>query len=53
MTRIVAVCGALPNNRYSQSEITDAFAELCLPEGSDRRLLDRLHAASSTTSARC
>ncbi|MER5422001.1 type III polyketide synthase [Streptosporangium roseum] len=43
MTRIAAVCGALPPNRHSQAEITDAFARLCLPEGADRRLLERLH----------
>ncbi|GAA3101532.1 type III polyketide synthase [Streptosporangium carneum] len=46
MTRIAAVRGALPPNRHSQAEITDAFARLCLPEGADRRLLDRLHAGA-------
>lgn len=46
MTRIAAVRGALPPNRHSQAEITDAFARLCLPEGADRRLLDRLHASA-------
>jgi alkylresorcinol/alkylpyrone synthase len=46
MTRIVAVHGVVPPNRYSQSEITDAFARTCLPEGTDRRLLDRLHASA-------
>ncbi|GII79189.1 polyketide synthase-like Pks10 [Sphaerisporangium rufum] len=46
MTQIAAVRGALPPNRYPQSEITDAFAGMCLPEGADRRLLDRLHASA-------
>jgi alkylresorcinol/alkylpyrone synthase len=46
MTRIAAVRGALPPNRYSQAEITDAFARTCLPDGADRRLLDRLHASA-------
>lgn len=50
MTRIAAVRGALPPNRYPQSEITDAFARLCLPEGADRRLLDRLHAGARVRS---
>ncbi|RBQ18977.1 type III polyketide synthase [Spongiactinospora rosea] len=46
MPRITAVRGALPPNRYPQDEITDAFADLCLPEGGDRRLLRRLHASA-------
>ncbi|WP_433238458.1 type III polyketide synthase [Streptosporangium sp. CA-135522] len=50
MTRIAAVHGALPPNRHSQAEITDAFARICLPEGADRRLLDRLHAAAGVES---
>jgi alkylresorcinol/alkylpyrone synthase len=51
MTRIAAVRGVLPPNRYSQAEITDGIARMCLPEGADRRLLDRLH-ASAHVSAR-
>lgn len=46
MTRIAAVRGALPPHRYAQSEITDALARACLPEGSSRRLLDRLHTSA-------
>jgi alkylresorcinol/alkylpyrone synthase len=46
MTRIAAVRGALPRNRYSQAEVTDMAVHLCLPEGADRRLLDRLHAGA-------
>ncbi|MEU8848087.1 3-oxoacyl-[acyl-carrier-protein] synthase III C-terminal domain-containing protein [Streptomyces sp. NPDC048564] len=43
MTRIVAVHGALAPHRRTQPEITDMVARTCLPEGSDRRVLDRLH----------
>ncbi|MBB2915275.1 alkylresorcinol/alkylpyrone synthase [Streptosporangium becharense] len=50
MTRIAAVRGALPPNRYLQAEITDAFARACLPEGADRRLLDRLHSSAKVGS---
>ncbi|GAA3447363.1 stilbene synthase [Planomonospora venezuelensis] len=46
MSRIAAVQGALPPNRYSQDEIADAFARMCLPEGSGRALLDRLYAGA-------
>ncbi|GAA4220495.1 alkylresorcinol/alkylpyrone synthase [Streptosporangium album] len=46
MTRIAAVRGALPPNRHSQAEITDAFARVCLPEDASRRLLDRLHVSA-------
>jgi alkylresorcinol/alkylpyrone synthase len=46
MTRIVAVAPVLPPHRYAQQTLTDAFAELVLPEGTDRRVLDRLHAAT-------
>ncbi|MDH2430191.1 3-oxoacyl-[acyl-carrier-protein] synthase III C-terminal domain-containing protein [Sphaerisporangium sp. TRM90804] len=45
MTRIAAVRGAVPPNRHPQSEITDAFAQICLPEGADQRLLRRLHSS--------
>ncbi|MFI9594903.1 type III polyketide synthase [Nonomuraea sp. NPDC052265] len=43
MTRISAVRCAFPPHRYRQSELTDMAARLCLPDGADRRLLDRLH----------
>ncbi|MBG0832953.1 type III polyketide synthase [Planomonospora sp. ID67723] len=46
MSRIAAVRGALPPNRYSQDEIADAFARMCLPEGTGRALLDRLYAGA-------
>jgi alkylresorcinol/alkylpyrone synthase len=44
MTRIAAVQAALPPNRYAQDELTDAFAEICLPDGKGRAVLRRLHA---------
>ncbi|MFE5141354.1 type III polyketide synthase [Streptomyces fagopyri] len=43
MTRIAAVHGVLAPHRRTQSEITDMVARTCLPEGTDRRVLDRLH----------
>ncbi|WP_329034786.1 type III polyketide synthase [Streptomyces sp. NBC_00178] len=44
MTRIAAVHGVLPPYRHTQAEITDMTARACLPQGADRRLLDRVHA---------
>ncbi|MEU4602078.1 3-oxoacyl-[acyl-carrier-protein] synthase III C-terminal domain-containing protein [Kribbella sp. NPDC023972] len=44
MTRIAAVRPALPPYRYPQSDLTDAFASICLPDGSGTALLRRLHA---------
>ncbi|WP_155342887.1 type III polyketide synthase [Acrocarpospora pleiomorpha] len=41
MSRIAAVYGVVPPNRYPQAEITDAVARMC--PGADRRVLDRLH----------
>jgi alkylresorcinol/alkylpyrone synthase len=46
MSLIVSVAPALPPHRYPQEEITDRFAELVLPEGTDRRVLDRFHQAA-------
>ena len=46
MSRIAAVHPVLPPNRYSQREITETFAEVCLgPEGR-RQLLQRLHSSA-------
>ncbi|MFC4502883.1 MULTISPECIES: type III polyketide synthase [Streptomyces] len=50
MTRIVAVHGALAPHRRTQSEITDMVARTCLPEGTDRRVLDRLHRSARVRS---
>ena len=46
MTRIVAIHGALPEQHYQQSDITTAFADMCLPPDRDRGVLERLHATS-------
>jgi alkylresorcinol/alkylpyrone synthase len=46
MSLIVSVAPALPPHRYAQQEITDRFAELVLPAGTDRRMLDRFHSAA-------
>jgi len=40
---VAGVCPVLPDHRYPQDEITEAFAQLCLGESSRRRLLHRLH----------
>ncbi|MEU9882006.1 type III polyketide synthase [Streptomyces phaeochromogenes] len=50
MTRIAAVHGALAPHRRTQSEITDIVARTCLPEGTDRRVLDRLHRSAKVRS---
>ncbi|MET4926332.1 3-oxoacyl-[acyl-carrier-protein] synthase III C-terminal domain-containing protein [Streptomyces sp. PSRA5] len=50
MTRIAAVHGVLAPYRHTQSEITDMVARTCLPAGTDRRLLDRLHASARVRS---
>lgn len=46
MTRIAAVHGVLAPHRHAQHEITDMVARVCLPDGTDRRVLDRLHHSS-------
>lgn len=40
---ILSVRGALPRHRYSQEEITDAFATVISRGGMDERLMRRLH----------
>ncbi|MEV0371316.1 3-oxoacyl-[acyl-carrier-protein] synthase III C-terminal domain-containing protein [Streptomyces sp. NPDC050636] len=49
MTRIAAVHGVLAPHRHSQREITDMVARTCLPRGTDRRVLDRLHHRAQVT----
>jgi alkylresorcinol/alkylpyrone synthase len=44
--RVVGVRTVHPVHRYSQGEITEAFARSCRVEGADRQVLDRLHAAT-------
>ncbi|MET8176726.1 type III polyketide synthase [Streptomyces clavifer] len=43
MTRIAAVHGVLPPHRHTQQAVTDMVARTCLPAGTDRRVLDRIH----------
>ncbi|MFF2998717.1 type III polyketide synthase [Streptomyces sp. NPDC057950] len=50
MTRIAAVHGVLAPHRRTQSEITDMVARTCLPKGTDRRVLDRLHRSAKVRS---
>ncbi|MGW1817482.1 type III polyketide synthase [Streptomyces sp. NPDC002125] len=50
MTRIAAVHGVLPPHRHSQRAVTDMVARTCLPDGADRRVLDRLHANAGVRS---
>ncbi len=49
MTRIAAVHPVLPRHRYTQAEITEKFAGLCLPDVDRRALLDRLHNSASVS----
>ncbi|MFB9517049.1 type III polyketide synthase [Streptomyces purpureus] len=44
MTRVLAVSAVFPPHRHPQREITEAIAR-CLPPGSDRALLRRVHAS--------
>src|SRR5688572_28330407 len=46
MSRIASVAPVLPEHRYDQATITAAFAQLVLPDPADRRVLERLHAAT-------
>ena len=41
--QILSVRGALPEHRYSQDEITDAFADVVAQGGADEQLLRRFH----------
>jgi alkylresorcinol/alkylpyrone synthase len=47
VTTIVAARGALPEHRYSQDEITEAFAEIVLTDQSRRPVLERLHRSTT------
>lgn len=46
VTTVAAVHGALPRHRYPQSQLTELFAELCLPTESSRAVARRLHASA-------
>jgi alkylresorcinol/alkylpyrone synthase len=49
VTRIAAVHGVLPPHQYSQAEITERFADLCLSSNDKRALLRRLHSSAAVT----
>jgi alkylresorcinol/alkylpyrone synthase len=44
MSRIASVAGVLPEHRYTQTEVTAAFADVLGAHGVDRALLERIHA---------
>ncbi|SDP63314.1 isopalmitoylresorcinol synthase [Pedococcus dokdonensis] len=44
MSRIVSVAGVLPEHRYAQAQVTEAFASVLGAHGVDRLLLERIHA---------
>lgn len=46
MSRIAAVSAVLPPHTYPQTLITEAFADLVLPRGNGRVVLERLHEAT-------
>ncbi len=47
MTRLISVAPVLPEHRYSQAEITEAFLEVCLDGGvGSAALVRRLHASA-------
>lgn len=46
MTTLAAVQGVLPTHRYPQSEVTEAFADMCLAPEASRALVRRLHTAA-------
>jgi alkylresorcinol/alkylpyrone synthase len=43
VTTVAAVRGVLPPNRYPQEQLTELFAEMCLPDTDSRALVHRLH----------
>lgn len=43
VTSVAAVHGVLPPHRYDQSELTELFARLCLPDDRSKAVATRLH----------
>lgn len=43
MTTLAAVHGVVPAFRYPQRQLTEAFGDLCLPDGASRTVLERFH----------
>jgi alkylresorcinol/alkylpyrone synthase len=50
VTTILAARGALPEHRYSQHEITQAFADIVLTDAGRRSTLERLHRSTTIES---
>ena len=50
MMQIRAVRGCLPEHRYSQAEITEAFGRVVLGEGADQGVLRRFHGNAGVSS---
>jgi alkylresorcinol/alkylpyrone synthase len=44
LTQILSVRGALPEYRYPQAQVTAAFADVLSATGTDRAVLERIHA---------
>ncbi|ONH29151.1 type III polyketide synthase [Pseudofrankia asymbiotica] len=45
-TTIASVRGVLPPHRYPQAQLTELFAQLCLPDSASRAVLTRLHSSA-------
>ncbi|AZI57569.1 type III polyketide synthase [Nakamurella antarctica] len=50
MTSLAAVFPVLPQHRYSQQELTQAFAEVCMRPGDNVEVLKRLHTNTKVNS---
>lgn len=46
VTTVAAVRGVLPPHRYPQYQLTELFAEMCLPDTNSRALVHRLHSSA-------
>ena len=49
VTTVAAVRGVLPRHRYPQGQLTELFAEMCLPDTTSRALVRRLHGSARVT----
>lgn len=47
VTTVAAVHGVLPSHCYPQSELTELFLRMCLPDEPKRRVAQRLHRSAS------
>jgi alkylresorcinol/alkylpyrone synthase len=50
VTTLAGIHAVLPPHRYTQAELTSAFADLCLDQDPNQSLLRRLHASSQVSS---